>query len=116
MRLLDDPFRERCHLIFLPHGAMARRQTDKWIRLALIAESLRRHGRGQASRLIQVKKQIHRFLAELLWAIGEERAHDWGADLWQNLLQNHPEAWKSIYNDSLETNGNGFLMTPFLSQ
>ena len=95
---------------------MARRQTDKWIRLALIAESLRRHGRGQASRLIQVKKQIHRFLAELLWAIGEERAHDWGADLWQNLLQNHPEAWKSIYNDSLETNGNGFLMTPFLSQ
>jgi hypothetical protein len=101
MRLLDDPFRERCHLIFLPHGAMARRQTDKWIRLALIAESLRRHGRGQASRLIQVKKQIHRFLAELLWAIGEERAHDWGADLWQNLLQNHPEAWKSIYNDSV---------------
>jgi hypothetical protein len=61
-----------------------------------------RNGRGQASRLIQVKKQIHRFLAELLWAIGEERAHDWGKDLWQNLLQNHTEAWKSIYNDSVK--------------
>lgn len=101
MKLLDDPLRDRCHLIFLPHGAMARRQTDKWIRLALIAEALRRHGRGKADRLIQVKKQIHRFLAELLWAIGEERAHDWGTDLWQNLLQNHPGAWKSIYNDAV---------------
>ena len=31
-----------------------------------------------AKRLIQVKKQIHRFLGELLWAIGEERAHGLG--------------------------------------
>lgn len=97
MKLLDDPLRERCHLIFLAQGAMARRQTDKWIRLALIAEALRRHGRGKANRLIQVKSQIHRFLAELLWAIGEERAHDWGEDLWQELLRTDPEAWKDIY-------------------
>ena len=43
MKLLDDPARERCHLIFLAHGAMGRRQNDKWVRLALIAEALRRH-------------------------------------------------------------------------
>lgn len=101
MKLLDDPPRERCHLIFLAQGAMGRRQTDKWIRLALIAEALRRHGRGKATRLIQVKNQIHRFLAELLWAIGEERVHDWGADLWQRLLRTDPEAWKDIYNSTV---------------
>ena len=76
MKLLDDPPRERCHLIFLTHGAMARSQTDKWIRLALIAECLRWHARGGAARLIQVKKQLHRFVGELIWAMGDERAHD----------------------------------------
>ena len=29
MKLLDDPCGERCHLIFLAQGAMARRQTDR---------------------------------------------------------------------------------------
>lgn len=101
MKLLDDPLRERCHLIFLAQGAMNRRQTDKWIRLALIAEALRRHGRGRADRLIQVKNQIHRFLARLLWAVGEERAHDWGDELWQQLLKNDPAAWRDIYNTSV---------------
>jgi len=98
MKLLDDPPRDRCHLIFLAQGAMGRRQADKWVRLALIAEALRRHGRGKAERLIQVKKQIHRFLAELLWAIGEERAHDWGEELWQTLLRTDSRVWKDIYN------------------
>ena len=101
MKLLDDPPGERCHLIFLAQGAMNRRQTDKWIRLALIAEALRRHGRGGASRLIKVKGQIHRFLAELLWAIGEERASDWGDELWQELLGAKSEDWKEIYNETV---------------
>ena len=101
MKLLDDRPRERCHLILLAQGAMARRQTDKWTRLALIAEALRRHARGKAKRLIQVKRQIHRFLGELLWALGEQRAHDWGEDLWQKLIRTSPEAWRDIYNDAV---------------
>ena len=98
MRLLDDPPCRRCHLILLAQGAMSRSQTDKWVRLALIAEALRQHGRGRAKRLIKVKQQIHRFLAELLWAIGEERAHDWGDGLWKSLLKTDPSGWKRIYN------------------
>lgn len=101
MRLLDDPADERCHLIFLAQGAMSRSQTDKWIRLALIAETLRRHGRGRAKQLINVKQQIHRFLAELLWAIGEERAHNWGDYLWKSLLKAAPFKWKEIYNSEM---------------
>lgn len=80
---------------------MSRRQTDKWIRLALISETLRRHGRGKASRLIQVKNQIHRFLARLLWAIGEQRGSDWGEELWRSLMQTDASAWKDIYNEAV---------------
>ena len=105
MKLLDDRPRERCHLILLAQGAMARRQTDKWTRLALIAEALRRHARGKARRLIQVKRQIHRFLGELLWALGEERAHEWGEGLWQELIRTSPEAWRDIYNDAVRQSG-----------
>ena len=80
---------------------MSRSQTDKWVRLALISEALRRHGRGDRERLVKVKQQIHRFLAELLWAIGEERAHDWGDELWKSLLQTESSAWKRIYNGAV---------------
>jgi hypothetical protein len=45
-----------------------------------------------------VKAQIHRFLAELLRAIGEESAHDWGDELWQRLLRTDPNEWREIYN------------------
>ena len=99
LKLLDDPARERCHMIFLAQGAMTRNQTDKWIRLALIAETLRRHARGKAERLIQVSQQIHRFLARLLYAVGVEQAHGWGEELWQKLLKSHVRMWKGIYNE-----------------
>lgn len=101
MKLLDDSPRERCHIIFLAQGAMAKRQTDKWIRLALIAEALRLHGRGMATQLIKVKEQIHRFLGELLWAIGEERAHGWGEELWRTLIKTDPKVWRDTYNQSV---------------
>ena len=101
MRLLDDPPQRRCHFILLAQGAMSRSQTDKWVRLALISEALRRHGRSRAERLTKVKHQIHRFLAELLWAIGEERAHDWGDELWKSLLQTESSTWKRIYNGAV---------------
>jgi hypothetical protein len=101
MRLLDDSPRARSHIIFLAQGAMQRKQADKWIRLALVAEALRRHARGRAERLIQVKGQIHRFLARLISAVGEERSHELGEELWNRLLKNAPEAWRTIYNDSV---------------
>jgi superfamily II DNA or RNA helicase len=101
MKLLDDEARIRPHLIFLAQGAMSRKQTDKWVRLALISEALRRHGRGGADRLIQVKKQIHRFLAKLLWAIGEEKGQDLGEELWQRLLRSDPGSWKEMFNEGV---------------
>src|SRR5262249_17516380 len=101
LKLLDDDHRERVQLIFLKQGAMVRQQTDKWVRLALIAETLRSHGRGKARRLIQVKEQIHRFMGELLRAGNLERANDWGETLWRRLLKNDSRMWRDIYNSSV---------------
>ena len=101
MKFLDDSSRERCHLVFLAQGAMARRQKDIWVRLALIAEALHRHARGRAARLIKVKRHIHRFLAELLWAVGVQRATDLGKDVWQSVLRTPSSAWREIYNSAV---------------
>jgi hypothetical protein len=67
----------------------------------LIREALRRHGRGNARRLIKVKAQIHRFIAELLWSIGEQNASSGGEELWQSLLRSDPSGWMELYNSSL---------------
>lgn len=104
LRLLDDSPKERCHLILLAQGAMSRSQTDKWIRLALIAQCLRSHARRGPSQLIKVKKSIHRFLAELLRVSGIEKTHDLGEALWQRLLRSGTSSWKKIYNENLPAN------------
>ena len=100
MKLLDDPARERCHLIFLAHGAMGRRQNDKWVRLALIAEALRRHGRGKADKLIQVKARSTASSPSCSGRLARSEPSDWGDELWQRLLKTSPETWKDIYNSA----------------
>jgi len=112
MKLLDDTPSQRCHLIFLAQGSMGRQQSDKWVRLALIREALRRHGRGKAQRLIKVKRHIHHFIAELLWAIGEQNASDWGEELWHSLLKSDPRTWKDLYNSSLRNEHRGLPDDP----
>lgn len=104
LKLLDDSRGDRCHLIFLAQGAMARSQTDRWVRLALIAEALRKHGRGRASKLIQIKRNIHKFLGALLKAVGEERAHGLGDALWERLMKTDPSVWRKIYNENATDN------------
>ena len=102
LRLLDDSPKERCHIIFLAQGAMSRSQTDIWVRLALIRETLKRHGRRE--RLQKVKGQIHRFLAELLYAKGQQRASDCGEEIWSLLLQKNCDQWMDLFNSRVKNN------------
>ena len=37
-------------------------------------------------------------MGELLQAIGEQSAHDWGDELWQQLLKSEPVTWMETYN------------------
>lgn len=103
LRLLDDPKSIRCHIILLAQGAMSRSQTDHWVRLALIRETLVRFGRRR--RLGMVKQQIHRFLGELLYAMGQQRATQAGEKIWSMLLTRNPDEWRTVFNDSLKGNG-----------
>jgi superfamily II DNA or RNA helicase len=102
LKLLDDKPRDRCHIVFLAQGAMSRAQTDIWVRLALIRETLRRHGRRV--QLNKVRKQIHRFLGELLYAKGQQRANYWGEELWAMLLRTDPAEWMNLFNEGLKNN------------
>jgi len=76
---------------------MARRQSDKWVRLALVRETFRRHARGK-SPLVPVRKVAHRFMAELLQALGEQSASGWKEELWDDLLAKDPREWREVYN------------------
>lgn len=101
LKLLDDPKSVKCHLIFLAHGAMSRGLNDEWVRLALIRETLKRHGKRR--RLSKVRKQIHRFLAELLWIKFRQNASTKKEKIWQLLLTYDHSLWKSIYNSNIKS-------------
>lgn len=99
LKLLDDRRDIRPYIIFLGQGAMSRSQSDPWIRLALIRETLRRHGRRH--KLARVKKTIHRHMARLLRAKGRQRASEDGDHIWERLLKADPCRWKDLFNNSL---------------
>ncbi|MFM8494632.1 MAG: SNF2-related protein, partial [Planctomycetia bacterium] len=101
LRLLDDPRDVRAHVVFVSHGAMSRQRMDRWVNLSLIAEALRRHGRGANQRLIEVKRVIHRFLGRLVGMTGRESGHDLGEELWQRLLRTSPLNWKEVHNEGI---------------
>jgi len=107
LKLLDDRPRERCHIVFLAQGAMSRGQTDIWVRLALIRETLRRHGRRP--RLQKVKRRIHKFMGKLLRAKGQQRASVERDDIWIALLNRAPKHWKDVYNCNLKQTKQGQL-------
>ena len=101
LRLLDDPRDVRAHVVFVSHGAMSRQRMDRWVNLCLVAEALRRHGRGANQRLIEVKRVIHRFLGRLVGMTGRENSHDLGEELWQRLSRASPLQWKEVHNEGV---------------
>jgi hypothetical protein len=101
LRILDDSRDVRAHIVFVSHGAMSRQRMDRWVNLCLIAEALRRHGRGANQRLIEVKRVIHRFLGRLICMTGRENSHDLGDELWQRLLRTSPLDWKNVHNEGV---------------
>lgn len=110
LRILDDPKREQCHIVFLAQGAMSRSQTDIWVRLALIRETLKRHGRR--AHLQKVKGQIHRFLAELLYARGQQQASKTGDKIWARLLREDSGRWMELFNRNLKNDRRALADSP----
>ena len=88
LKLLDDPGKERSHIIFLTHGALSRSLQDPWVKLAILRSAL------QAARLRTQKAVFPKFAAEIL----RIKSHYNNPDLFQKLLSTKPRRWKEIIN------------------
>lgn len=86
LKLLDDPGKKRCHIIFLTHGALSRSLQDPWTKLAILRIAL------QASRLREQKRVFPRFAAEILRI--KSKYHN--PELFRLLLSSKPRRWKEI--------------------
>ncbi len=95
-RLMDDPPSRRSQVIVLASSAMQMRQTDPWVRLYLIAEALRKHGRRKD--LDGVRANVGRFLSRILRMQGVVLSHLEGDGILEFALRTSPEVWRERYN------------------
>jgi len=89
LKQLDDPLKRRNSIIFLTHGAMSRGLADKWIRLALIRQSL--HYRRNIS---SIKTGLTKILGQLLLAKWLDSQK--GTKFWQQMLDTDPANWSAV--------------------
>ena len=98
LKLLDDPEDRRCHLIFITHGTMYRSLTDKWVKLAMIRQSLK-----YRKNIAPVKKKLYRFVGRLLKLNWVECNSEHGDSIWYDLLNSSPEKWlKVLHNHGVD--------------
>jgi len=88
LKLLDDPLERRKQILFVTHGAMSRGLNDKWVKLAIIAQSIRgRHG------VNEFRWQLTKVLSDLLHLPWVERN---GKGVWHDLLTSRPGGWLGV--------------------
>lgn len=86
LKLLDDPESCRATLIVLAHGALHRRMSDGWSKLAILQAAIKgRHG------VDGMRERLARFAPEILRMKG-----DADYDLMQELLRTSAAGWKSV--------------------
>jgi superfamily II DNA or RNA helicase len=86
LKLLDDPARERKHLLFVTHGALTRQLNDPFIKLAII-----RQATAKRPLLANRRRAIARFSRKLF-------NPPFGPDVVQALLDAPPSRWKATWN------------------
>lgn len=88
LKLLDDPPERRAHILFLPHGALSRRLSDEWVKLALIQRCM--HGRHGAT---AARIAIARFAGSLL---RKEHITRRSPRIWEELLEKPSKSWLKV--------------------
>src|SRR5690606_37333803 len=88
LKLLDDPPRRRSHVIFIAHRTMGRRLHDRWVKLALLRESIK--GRWCAA---EMRERLARFVGRLLGIRWVDRP---APDAWRDLLAADPAHWLDV--------------------
>jgi len=86
LKRLDDSKRKRAQIIFATHGALHRRLTDRWTRLAFLQAAM--HGRHLGKK----RDALPQFAAEILQLKTEAR----DAEFYRSLLRSSPLAWSEV--------------------
>lgn len=88
LKFLDDPPRRRKSVLFVTHGALSRGLLDRWVMLSIIYQAIKNRRGAQ-----QLRNNVARFCGHLLNMVWAERN---GADIWNELLTNHPAEWLAV--------------------
>lgn len=88
LKLLDDSPNRRKQIVFVTHGAMSRNLDDKWVKLAIVAHTIR--GRWGVE---DMRKALSRVLADLLHMPWVESQ---GQEIWEELLKRSSRDWLGI--------------------
>lgn len=91
LKFLDDPEERRKSILFVTHGAMSRGLKDKWIKLALIQQSL--HYRRDVDHL---KRDLCKIMGSLLRSSWMDNRSKLGPDFWMKMLNTDPAMWLKI--------------------
>lgn len=86
LKLLDDPARDRKHLILVTHGALTRQLNDPFVKLAII-----RQATGKRPALANRRRAIARFSRKLF-------NPPFGPDVVEALFAVPPSRWKDTWN------------------
>ena len=90
LRLLDDEESERCAIVFMTHGALARSMSDGWIKLAIIQRAMR--SRKDTD---QLYKSLYKYAGQLLELLYIEKKNQ-NEEIWKLLLNVDSSNWRKI--------------------
>lgn len=88
-RLLDDPRSQRCHIIFLVHGALYRALGDPWVKFAILKQAM------QQGRLTAQRNALPRFAAEILQKVSRVR----DPQVFDDLLRKPYRRWREVLTE-----------------
>ncbi len=92
LKLLDDPPERRKQIIFLAHGALSRKLSDIWVKLAIIKRAMKhRHAKAE-------RRSVARFAGKLVRQDAYTRRYP---GLWQKLLEQPTSNWKKILHQEM---------------
>ena len=94
LKLLDDPPERRKQIIFLAHGALSRKLSDIWVKLAIIQRAMKHRRHAEAE-----YRSVARFAGKLVRQDAYTRRYP---DLWRKLLDRPTSKWMKVLQREMD--------------
>ena len=93
LKLLDDPPERRKQVIFLAHGALSRKLSDIWVKLAIIQRAMKHRHHAEAEH-----RAVARFAGKLVRQDAYTHRYP---NLWQKLLERPTSKWMKVMQQEM---------------